>query len=77
MIVARCVTSDTRTANGEDYYSVDDGNPWLYSSTLWFFARQPSDATGWISEIWIDRADRGADGLPGAVWMQADGFTEA
>ena len=57
--------SVTRTSgNSQDNSSIDDTNPGLYTSTLWYGITWPDGRFGYISEVWIDPADRGGLGLP-------------
>lgn len=63
VLVAECTTIGTRTTNGQDGSSVDDGNPGLYSSTRWYGVRWGDGRFGYISEVWIRSADRGGLGL--------------
>ncbi len=61
---AECQVQGTRTTNGEDRSAVDDGNPQLAQSTLWYGIRWPDGRFGYISEVWISPAERGGLGLP-------------
>jgi hypothetical protein len=62
-VTAECQTQGARTTNGEDKSGIDDANPQLTQSTLWYGARWPDGRFGYISEIWISAAERGGLGL--------------
>lgn len=64
-ITAVCHAQGARTTNGEDHRSIDDANPGLYQSTLWYGIRWGDGRFGYISEVWINSAHRGGLGLPG------------
>jgi murein DD-endopeptidase MepM/ murein hydrolase activator NlpD len=63
-VTLTCWTEGVRTTNGQDGNSIDDSNPNLYESHIWFTARHANGSTGWISEVWIQREHRGTGGLP-------------
>jgi hypothetical protein len=62
-VTAACQTQGDRMTNGQDNSAVDDANPGLYTSLLWYGVRH-GDRTVFISEIFIRSADRGGLGLP-------------
>jgi hypothetical protein len=64
-ITAECTTFGSRTTNGQDNSSIDDGNPGLYSSTRWYGVRWGDGRFGYISEVWIRSDFRGGLGLRG------------
>lgn len=64
-ITAICQAQGARTTNGQDNSSIDDANPGLYQSTLWYGIRWGDGRFGYISEVWINAAHRGGLGLPG------------
>lgn len=64
VVTAYCVKHGDRTTNGEDGSAVDDANPALYSSTLWFGIRWSDGRTGYLSEVWINPSHRGVSNLP-------------
>lgn len=63
-LTASCWTSGPRMTNGQDGNAVDDQNPGLVVSGLWFFASDEAGRSGYISEVYISRAGRGRAGLP-------------
>ena len=63
-ITATCQTQGARTTNGEDSRPIDDANPGLYQSTLWYGIRLSDGRFGYLSEVWINSANRGGLGLP-------------
>jgi hypothetical protein len=65
VLTATCQTFGARTTNGNDGSAVDDANPELFSSTRWYGVRWSDGRFGYISEVWINAADRGGLGLPG------------
>lgn len=64
-MLATCQTHGSRMTNGQDNSSVDDANPGLYTSNLWYGVRWPDGRLGFISEIFIRTDHRGGLGLPG------------
>lgn len=62
-ITATCQIRGNRVTNGEDDSVVDDNNPGLYTSTLWYGIRWPDGRFGYIAEVWLRAADRGGLGL--------------
>lgn len=63
-LTAECQTHGERVTNGMDQDTLDDHNPGLYESTLWYRIRWSDGRTGYLSEVWLMRADRGGAGLP-------------
>ncbi|MFE2823258.1 hypothetical protein [Streptomyces sp. NPDC059271] len=63
-LTAECYTNGERVTNGMDQDTLDDHNPGLYESTLWYRIRWSDGRTGYLSEVWLARADRGGAGLP-------------
>lgn len=61
---AVCQSQGEQTTNGDDTSSVDDHNPGLYTSTLYYGVRLSDGTFGYVSEVWIRSADRGGLGLP-------------
>lgn len=61
---AICTVVGERITNGQDGSNVDDGNPGLYTSSRWYGVRLADGTTGFISEVWVQAADRGGLGLP-------------
>jgi hypothetical protein len=64
-LIAICQTTGDRTTNGQDNSTVDDSNPGLYSSSLWYKIRWSDGRLGYISEVWLEPTSRGGLGLPG------------
>jgi hypothetical protein len=64
-LTAVCQVRGDRTTNGQDNSSIDDGNPGLYTSNLWYGIRWGDGRFGFISEVWIHPNDHGGLGLPG------------
>ena len=64
-ITAICQVQSARTTNGQDNSSIDDANPGLHQSNLWYGIRWGDGRFGYISEVWINAAHRGGLGLPG------------
>jgi hypothetical protein len=62
-VVAECWTTGDRTTNGQDNSTIDDGNPGLYTTTLWYHILWPDGRAGYLSEAWIAPGDRGGAGL--------------
>ncbi len=62
-LTAVCQTTGARTTNGNDHDPADDANPQRFESTRWYGIRWPDGRFGYISEVWIDAADRGGLGL--------------
>lgn len=63
-LIAKCQAQGDRTTNGQDNNPVDDHNPGLYESTLWYGVTWPDGRFGYISAVWINQADRGGLQLP-------------
>lgn len=63
-ITVLCQTGGPRMTNGHDGSSVDDSNPGLVTSSLWYRARSGDGREGFISEVYIRPGDRGGVGLP-------------
>lgn len=61
---AVCTTFGERTTNGNDSSTADDGNPLRYESTRYYGVRLGNGTFGFISEVWIQGAQRGGMGLP-------------
>ncbi|WP_326759219.1 hypothetical protein OHB35_15725 [Streptomyces phaeochromogenes] len=61
---ALCQTTGERITNGQDYNNVDNSNPGLDESTLWYRLRAPDGRTGYLSVIWLVGSDRSGLGLP-------------
>jgi hypothetical protein len=59
-----CQVAGDRTTNGDDSTTVDDANPHLYTSTLWYGARLSDGRLGYLSEVWVADDDRGGLDLP-------------
>jgi hypothetical protein len=64
-LTATCQVQGDRTTNGQDNSGGDDGNPGLYSSTLWYGIRWSDNRFGYVSSVWLQPGDRGGLGLPG------------
>lgn len=64
-LTAICQIQGERITNGEDGDSIDDSNPGLRESMLWYGVRWADGRFGYISEIWINESNRGGLGLPG------------
>lgn len=62
-VTATCQTQGDRMTNGQDNSTVDDANPGLHTSSLWYGVRHGA-RTVFISEIFIRRPDRGGLNLP-------------
>jgi hypothetical protein len=58
-----CQTVGQPTTNGNRQSPVDDANPALYESHLWYYA-VVDGKEGYISEVWISGDRRGGLGLP-------------
>lgn len=63
-ITALCQTGGPRMTNGQDNSGVDDANPGLATSTLWYRARTSDGHEGFISEVYLTQGSRGGLGLP-------------
>lgn len=63
-ITAVCQAQGARTTNGQDNSSIDDSNPGLFQSTLWYGIRWRDGRFGYISDVWINAAHRGGLGVP-------------
>jgi transcriptional regulator with XRE-family HTH domain len=63
-LTVSCQIAGDRTTNGDDSTTVDDANPGLYSSTLWYGVPLPDGGLGYLSEVWLAAAYRGGLGLP-------------
>lgn len=61
---ASCQTQGDRTTNGQDNSDIDNNNPGLASSTLWYGVRLGDGTLGVVNEVWIDPSQRGGLGLP-------------
>ncbi len=64
-LTAVCQAQGDRTTNGQNNSSVDDHNPGLYESRLWYGVRWADGRFGYVSEVWIQPGDRGGLGLHG------------
>ncbi|MGK2956102.1 MAG: vWA domain-containing protein [Solirubrobacterales bacterium] len=62
---AVCQTWGERITNGNDHSAVDDANPELYSSTRYYGVRLADGTFGYLSEVWVQAADRGG------LWLGA------
>jgi hypothetical protein len=62
-VSATCWVAGQQMTNGQYNSDVDDANPGLYTSTLWYGVRWSDGRYGYLPEIWVDPADRGAGGL--------------
>ncbi|MGC4864734.1 hypothetical protein ACLQ3B_04770 [Micromonospora sp. DT53] len=62
-ITATCHTAGPRMTNGEDASEIDDRNPGLSTSSLWYKAQTADGKEGFISEVYIRPEDRGGLGL--------------
>lgn len=62
---AVCQTQGERYTNGNDSSAADDGNPELFTSTLYYGVRLTDGTFGFVSEVWVRRDQRGGLGLPG------------
>ena len=63
-VQAVCQTQGASTTNGDETSPLDDRNPGLYRSTLWYGVRWPDGRLGFISEVWVAATERGGRGLP-------------
>ncbi len=63
-LTATCWTHGQEMTNGMRHDPVDDANPGLVTSTLWYRARTSGGREGLISEVYIRADDRGGLGLP-------------
>ncbi|MEU7949774.1 hypothetical protein AB0B62_01175 [Micromonospora chalcea] len=63
-VTTTCWTNGQEMTNGMRYDPIDDANPDLVTSTLWYRARTADGRMGWISEVYIRPEDRGGLGLP-------------
>lgn len=61
---AVCQQNGARTTNGDESSTVDDNNPGLYSSEIWYGVRGPDDTIGYISDVWVRPSRRGGLTLP-------------
>lgn len=62
---ATCQTAGERFTNGNDHDAVDDNNPNLAISTRYYGVELAGTTTfGYVSEVWVQAADRGGLGLP-------------
>jgi hypothetical protein len=61
---AVCQTRGGRVTNGDDSVKADDTNPGLFSSDRYYGVRLAGGTFGYLSEVWVRRADRGGLGLP-------------
>jgi hypothetical protein len=59
VLIVTCQTRGERITNGEDGDSVDDINPRLYESTLWYGVALADGGIGYISEVRIEPGGRG------------------
>lgn len=61
---AVCRVAGDRITNGQDANAVDDGNPGLYSSALWYRIQWADGRKGYLSTVWLVAADRDRSDLP-------------
>ncbi|MFZ3545352.1 hypothetical protein ACODT3_07135 [Streptomyces sp. 4.24] len=61
---AVCTVTGDRITNGQAANAVDDGNPGLYSSSLWYRIRWADGRQGYLSTVWLVTADRDRSDLP-------------
>lgn len=61
---AVCQRVGERTTNGEDASRIDNHNPGLFSSRLYYGVRLDEDTFGYVSVVWINPKQRGGLGLP-------------
>lgn len=63
-ITAVCQIGGPRMTNGQDDNGIDDANPGLATSSLWYRARTGDGHEGFIAEVYLHPGDRGGLGLP-------------
>ena len=63
-ITAVCQVQGDRTTNGQDNSSIDDSNPGLFTTTLWYGIRWSDGRFGYISSAWVQPGQRDGLGLP-------------
>lgn len=61
---AVCQRQGEEVTNGQDTSPIDDDNPGLFSSRLYYGVRLDDDTFGYVSEAWISPEDRGGLSLP-------------
>lgn len=61
---AVCQRLGERTTNGEDASRIDNHNPGLFSSRLYYGVRLDEETFGYVSVVWINPKQRGGLGLP-------------
>ena len=63
-LTASCWARGEVTTNGDNGSSLDDANPGLWTSDLYYRAANSAGVTGLINEVWIAAGNRGGMGLP-------------
>jgi hypothetical protein len=59
-----CQVAGGRITNGNDRDDVDDDNPGLYSSRLWYGVSTAGGRLAYFNEVWARAEDRGGLRLP-------------
>ena len=65
--VANCWTQGQMMWNWDLADPTSQGNPYRVRSDLWYRASFPDGRTGYLSEVYVVRGDRGGRGLPHCV----------
>ncbi len=63
-LTAMCRTTGERVTNGQDENTVDDANPGLDESTVWYRLRAADGRSGYLSVVWLIPDHRDGLGLP-------------
>jgi hypothetical protein len=63
-VTLTCRTTGLPVTNGNPVSALDDDNPILFRSEVWYGVRLEDGTRGLLSEVWIHPDDRGARGLP-------------
>jgi hypothetical protein len=63
-VTLTCLVIGARITNGNDASPVDDDNPIVYESELWYGASLADGTSGLLSAVWIHPDDRDGGGLP-------------
>ncbi|SES14035.1 hypothetical protein SAMN04487983_103286 [Streptomyces sp. yr375] len=61
---AICQLTGDRITNGQNDNTIDDTNPGLYSSTLWYRIRWSDGREGYLSTVWLTPTNHNAPNLP-------------